>query len=243
MSDEVQNVEQTTSDAVETTQTAEQQQENKAPALPDGIMRRFGELTAARRAAEEEAARLRAEVEQMRAFSQSQQQQQQEQQQNPFANQDVEQLVNQIAEQKLAERLAAQQLQDKVKAIESAGKEKYGDEFDRAVTTLQMTGIGGQHFLDALTNVKGSESVVRYLGDAANLDEAMRIASLPPVQMALAMSELAPKAAKQYSKQISAAPAPMGTVDGARGTNPGAEPDPKDTKAWMAWRRENARRR
>lgn len=213
-------------------------------ALPDGVMRRFGELTAARRAAEEEAARYRSELEQIRAQQQqAQQQPDQNGQQLPMNAANFEQLVTQMAEQRLSERLAQQQVQERVKGIENAGREKYGDDFDRSVTNLQMTGIGGQGFIDALTSVKGSESVVRYLGDPANLDEAMRISSLPPVQMALAMSELAPKAAKQYAKPVSSAPAPMGTIDGARGNNPGAEPDPKDTKAWMQWRKDNARRR
>lgn len=245
MSDEAQVVATTT----ETPASEQQQQQTTATQensnqLPEGIMRRFGELTAARRAAEEEAARVRAELEQYRAQVQAQTQQQDPNtQQMPLNNANVEQLVNQLAEQRLAERMAVQQVQEKVKSIETAGREKYGDDFDRSVTNLQMTGIGGQSFLDALTSVKGSEAVVRYLGDTANLDEAMRIASLPPVQMALAMSELAPKAAKQYAKPVSSAPAPMGTIDGARGNNPGAEPDPKDTRAWMQWRKENARRR
>lgn len=241
MSDEVQNVAAQENQAVEQQQAPAQENNNQ---LPEGIMRRFGELTAARRAAEEEAARAKAELDQVRAQIQSQNQPQEQQtQQDPFSNANVQQLIDQMAEQRLAQRMAAQQIQDKIKNIETSGREKYGDDFDRSVTNLQMTGIGGQSFIDALTSVKGSEAVVRYLGDTANLDEAMRIASLPPVQMALAMSELAPKAAKQYAKPVSSAPAPMGTIDGARGNNPGAEPDPKDTKAWMQWRRDNARRR
>lgn len=241
---EVQNAAETPEvPAAEAQQPASPSQESNNQ-LPEGIMRRFGELTAARRAAEEEAARARAELEQFRAQAQAQNQQpEQSVPQIPLNNANVEQLIEQMAEQRLAQRLAAQQVQEKVKSIETAGREKYGDDFDRSVTNLQMTGIGGQGFIDALTSVKGSEAVVRYLGDTANLDEAMRIASLPPVQMALAMSELAPKAAKQYAKPISSAPSPMSTVDGARGNNPGAEPDPKDTKAWMQWRRDNARRR
>lgn len=243
MSDEVQNVAAPEAPAAEQQQQTQPTQENNNQ-LPEGIMRRFGELTAARRAAEEEAARAKAELDQVRAQIQSQNQPQEQQTQlDPFSNANVQQLIDQMAEQRLAQRMAAQQIQDKVKNIENAGREKYGDDFDRSVTNLQMTGIGGQGFIDALTSVKGSEAVVRYLGDTANLDEAMRIASLPPVQMALAMSELAPKAAKQYAKPVSSAPAPMGTIDGARGNNPGAEPDPKDTKAWMQWRRDNARRR
>lgn len=241
MSEEVQNAPAQENQAVEQQQAPAQENNNQ---LPEGIMRRFGELTAARRAAEEEAARAKAELEQYRNQAQAQNQHQEQViQQDPFSNANVQQLIDQMAEQRLAQRMAAQQIQDKVKNIENAGREKYGDDFDRSVTNLQMTGIGGQSFIDALTSVKGSEAVVRYLGDTANLDEAMRIASLPPVQMALAMSELAPKAAKQYAKPVSSAPAPMGTIDGARGNNPGAEPDPKDTKAWMQWRRDNARRR
>jgi len=211
--------------------------------LPEGVMRRFGELTAARRAAEEEAARHRAEVDRLNAMiAQQQQPSEQQQQQNPMSHANIEQLVNEMAERRVSERLAVQQTQQKVAAIEAAGREKYGDEFDRSVTNLQMTGIGGQHFLDALTSVKGGEAAVRYLGDPSNIDEAMRIANLPPMQMALAISELAPKAAKQYAKPISSAPAPMQTLEGARGTVDG-EPNPSDTAAWMKWRNENRKSR
>jgi hypothetical protein len=245
MTDQVQNAEAAApvvAPASETTTApaAEQAttQENGGQ-LPDGIMRRFGELTAARRAAEERAAQLEAQLAQFN----TQQQAPQDTTQMPLNNANVEQLVNSLAEQRIAERLAQQRVQERVQSIEAAGREKYGEDFDRSVTHLQMAGIGGQPFIDALTSVKGSESVVRYLGDTANIDEALRIAQLPPVQMALAISELAPKAAKQYSKPISSAPAPLNTLDGARGTSPDGEPSPKDTKAWIAWRANNARKR
>lgn len=206
--------------------------------LPDGIVRRFGELTAARRAAEEEVSRLRAEVEQLHAQT-TQNNQNTEQPQT----QDYQQLVNQMVEQGIAQRMAQQQVQQKVQSIESAGREKYGQEFDRSVQNLTMAGVGGQSFIDALTNVKGSEAVVRYLGDTANLDEALRIAQMNPVQMALTISELAPKAAKQYAKPISNAPAPMGNLDGARGSSSDGEPSASDTRAWMEWRNKNKRGR
>lgn len=235
-------VEQQTTQAEQQTAQAQPEATKEQPSnqLPEGIIRRFGELTAKARAAEEEAQRLR---EQMAAL-QSQSQTQGDQGQQAYQNlPNVEELARTMASQMVQQQEQQREIAQRVGSIEAEGRKAFGDEFDRSVQNMQMAGIGSPQFLDVLTRVKGASSVVRFLGDPANLEEAYRISQLPPAQMALEMAEIAPKAAKAYAKSVSNAPAPIQTIESNSGGAGDAEPDRKDTAAWMEWRRKNARRK
>lgn len=211
---------------------------------PEWAIRRFGELTAAKKAADERAAaaeRRAAELEQ-RLASAPQQQEGQPQGQ-PQVHPNVVELARTMALQEAQTLVKQQSMAQRVTSIEEAGRKEFGDEFDRSVQNLQIAGIGSPEFLEALTSMPNPEKVVRFLGDAANIEEAMRISGLPPVQMAIEMAKLAPKAVQAYTKAISSAPAPIAPIEGT-GRAEGAEPDPKaDPKAWIAWRNQTARRR
>lgn len=224
-------------------QTQEPPQAEKKNDTPEWVPKRMGELAAARRAAEQRAEserlekeRLMAELAQLRAGGEVQQ---------PVANTtDVHALAQTLAEQMVNQRRAQEQLAQKVSAIEAAGKKEFGDDFEKAISTLQMAGVGGNDFLRVLANVPNAEKVVTWLGNPNNVEEAIRISSLDPVAMGIEMTKLAGKAAKELGKQISKAPAPMSTVEGGSSSSAGAEPDPKkDAKAWIAWRNQNARRK
>jgi len=128
--------------------------------------------------------------------------------------------------------------------IEKNAKAEFGDVYDKSVTNLQLAGVGGQDFLQALAAIPSPEKVITYLGKSENINDAIRIANLSPMQMGVELTKLSSKATKELGKQKSNAPAPVGDVDGGSSRATGSvEPDPSDTAAWVAWRSANARRR
>lgn len=222
---------------------AEVQSAQETSKAPDHswVPKRISEITAARRAAEARAAELEAEVARLRA---AQQAPEDHAATTPAApNQSVDQLARAYAERMVREQRDQESMNSRIAAINEAGAKEFGEDFEKSVQNLNMAGIGGPEFLKVLTSVKGAEKIVTWLGKSENLNEAMRIAALDPVQMGIEMTELSTKAAKALSKQISKAPPPIQPVDGGGGGSDVAEPDPSDTKKWMEWRRKNARRR
>lgn len=227
----------------ENTQTeqpaGEQVQESKAPDT-SWVPKRISEITAARRAAEARAAELEAEVARLRASATSTPA-------DPAApapsNQSVEELAKAYAARMVREQTEQQSVSSRVAEIESAGVKEFGDDFNKSVQNLQLAGVGGPEFLKVLTNVPGAEKVITWMGKDANISEAMRIASLDPVQMGIELMKLTPRASKDLAKQISKAPAPITPVDGSGGGDDGAMPDPTNTKAWQEWRNKTARRK
>lgn len=212
------------------TQADEAQQEHKA--VPEWATKRFGELTAARREAERRAAEAEQQLAQLR-------QQPQQQEQAP-ANPNVEALARMYAEQIADEKIKQQTFHQSLKSIESAGKEAFGDEFDRSIANLQMAGVGGPEFLQVVAALPNPEKVVHWLGRPENMEQAVQIASLPGMQMAIELTKLAPQAAKGVGKAISKAPPPISPIDGGGG---GAGEPRLGTPEWFAWRNENARRK
>jgi hypothetical protein len=227
------------------TQPVEQQTEQRQQPDTSWVPKRISEITAARRAAEQRAAEAEARVRehetliaQLRAGGDPNAVSPQPQQH------DVHALVDAAAERKYQERVGAQDLSSKIAAINDAGEKEFGEAFKKSVDNLQMADIGGMDFLKVLTNVPGAEKVVTYLGKTENLSEAARITSLDPVQMAIELTKLAPKAAKELGKQISKAPPPVEGLEGGSSRSDGGMPDPdKDPKGFIAWRNKNARKR
>jgi hypothetical protein len=221
------------------------------PSQPDTswVPKRISEITAARRRAEEErdaerqrAAKLEEELAKLR------------QQPNadgtpqptpaPAPNQQqFDQLVNARAEALARQQRETETLNQRIAAINADGTKEFGAEFDKAVGNLNMAGIGGPEFLKVLTSIDNGAKVVAYLGKPENMNEAIRIGSLDPVQMGIEMAKLSDKAAKAFAKQVSKAPAPIEPVTSRGNTGgDGPEPDPSDQKAWIAWRNKTARR-
>ena len=228
------------------TQTADEVQQNEtqteARQQPDTswVPKRISEITAARRAAEARAAELEAELARVRAAQTA----------TPAdpatpaaAPQDIDKLARSYAERMVREQTEQQTMQSRIASINEAGTKEFGEQFDKSVQNLNMAGIGGPEFLKVITNVPNAEKVVTWLGKDENINEAMRIASMDPIQMGIEMTKLSSKAAKDLAKQISKAPPPITPVDGGGGSSDGIEPDPSDTKAWMAWRAKNKKSR
>lgn len=213
--------------------------EPEAPKAPDTswVPKRISEITAARRAAEDRAARAEAELAQFRAGAQTHQPVETPQygQQHQYGQQpDVQQMERQISERMT--------LNSKIQAINEAGAKEFGDDFEKSVSNLRDIGVGGPEFLRVITAVPNAEKLVTWLGKAENLNEAMRVGTLDPVQMGIELTKMSTQAAKALSKQISKAPPPATTIDGGS-SGGGGEPDPSDTAAWMKWRGQNRKSR
>jgi hypothetical protein len=212
----------------------EAKQENSYNELPDWARRRMGELAAEKNAAKQK-------LEEM----QSKQQYQPPQDQQTYSPQEnIQELAMTYAKQIADKQLQEQSFVNRMTEIEKAAKEEFGDVYDKSVTNLQLAGVGGQDFLQALAAIPAPEKVITFLGKSENINEAIRIANLSPMQMGVELTKLSSKATKELGKQKSNAPAPVGDVDGGSSrSSGGVEPSPSDTAAWIKWRSENARRR
>jgi len=209
---------------------APEAKDNSYHDLPEWARKRMGELAAAKNSAAEQLAALKAQI-----------QVQQEPQQSYQPQQNVEELATQIANQRLQEQTFLNKMND----IEKRAKEEFGQDYDRSVQNLQLAGVGGNDFLHALAEVPNPEKVITWLGKSENVNDAIRIASLSPMQLGIELTKLSTKAAKELSKQKSSAPAPVGEVSGGSSapTGGGAKPPMSDTEAWVAWRRQTARKK
>jgi hypothetical protein len=204
------------------------------------VPKRISEITAARRAAEARAAELEAELARLRAGQQAPEQPTIA----PTSREDFDKLVNARADAIAAQRSQEASLTSRIAEVNAAGAKEFGEDYEKSTQNLAMAGIGGPDFLRVITNVPNPEKVVTWLGKPENLNEAMRIASLDPIQMGIEMTKLSSKAAKDLGKQISKVPPPVQTVDGGGGGGDGGMPDPeKDPKGFIAWRNKNARKR
>lgn len=233
----------------------QQTQQPAEKATPDWVPRRMGELAAQRRAAEQRAednARRAAQLEQelaaLRANGGSQTAEATPQNVTELARAYAAQLREQEREQERTEREQQTQIDEfnrNLQAVQSAGDKEFGEDFKKSVDTLLMAGVGGQQFLQVVFDVPGPEKVLAWLGKPENVEEAIRVSQLSPTKMAVEMTKLSSKAAKELGKQVSRAPAPVDTVDGGSGSGgTGAMPDAaKDPKGFIAWRNKNARKR
>ena len=208
----------------------EPKQENSYNELPDWARRRMGEL-----AAEKNAAKQKLEEYQNQSH---------QPEQNYAPQENIQELAMTYAKQIAAQQVQEQSFVAKMTEIEKNAKAEFGDVYDKSVTNLQLAGVGGQDFLQALAAIPSPEKVITYLGKSENINDAIRIANLSPMQMGVELTKLSSKASKELGKQKSNAPAPVGDVDGGSSRATGSvEPDPSDTAAWVAWRAANARKR
>lgn len=200
------------------------------------VPRRISEITAARRAAEARAAELEAELQRVRSAQYAPADGQATNTGAAAPNQSVDALAKAYAERMVREQREADTLNQRIGEINQAGAKEYGDDFEKSVQNLQMAGVGGPEFLRVLSSIPKAEAVVTWLGKSENMNEAMRVATLDPIQMGIELTKLSSKAAKDLGKQVSKAPPPIETLGGGSSGGSDAEPDPKDTKKWMEWR-------
>lgn len=241
---EIQAESQTTEVVGQTTEAApEVAAEAPKPADTSWVPRRISEITAARRAAEARAAELEAEVQRLRAAQVSAPSGDGQPVMHQQPAESVDQLARAYAERMVTQQREQESLNQGIARINEAGTKEFGDDFEKSVQNLQMAGVGGPDFLKVLTNIPKAEAVVTWLGKTENLNEAMRVATMDPMQMGIELTKLSSKAAKDLGKQISKAPEPIKTLDTSGGGSDGAEPDPKDTAKWMEWRNKTRKSR
>jgi DNA repair exonuclease SbcCD ATPase subunit len=208
--EQVQQVEQVQGEEATTEQTqaaVEETPEEKAKREP-WFQKRIGELTRdkyeAKRQADnvaQEAAQLREQLARYQAGEQPETQ-----------TEDVHTLARQEAQKMLAE----QTFNDTCNRVYAAGKAEFPD-FDNAVANLQMVGVN-RDFLELATTSDAGAKLIHHLG--GDLDEAARIASLPPVQMARELTRLEYKLAQAPApKPVSKAPAPITPIGSGNATS------------------------
>lgn len=223
-------------ESTSTEATTEQTQEHETESAEDKakkepwFQKRIGELTRekyeARRQAETAAAEAQAIRDQLARYQQGDTE--------PQA-QDVQSLVKTQA----AKLVAEQSFNDSCNKVYAAGKAEFPD-FDKSVANLQMVGIN-RDFLELATTSDAGAKLLSYLGQDSHLDEAARIAALPPVQMARELTKLEFKlAAPPPIKPVSKAPAPIKPI-GASGAVDSELDDKLPMDEWL--RRRAAQRK
>lgn len=241
----VQNPAAATPPAEVVTPPAEESRPNSAP--PEWVPRRMGELAAARRAAEQRAEQEASERARVAAENQRLQQELAQlrggEAPTPHAVPAAPTVnIDELAQIRAQALVQQQQTAARVAEIEASGRQEFGAEFDTSIQNLTMAGVGGQAFLDVVTNVPNPEKLVTWLGRPENIGEAMRVAGMNPVQMGIEMMKLSGRVSKEMSKQVSKAPPPVDDVAGGTGGSGGGSEPKVGTPEWFEWRNRNARR-
>jgi hypothetical protein len=214
----------TESGTEQTAQGTEQPQEAPKPKT-DWAQRRIDQLTREKHEERRQREALAAELAQYRQPTEQQQSQQ------PGQPQDIDQLVEQRAAQKLADR----QFNDACNRVFQAGV-KADPNFETNLRTLQSVGEISRDFLEVVTDMDEGHKVLNHLG--ANPDEADRILSLPPLKQARELAKIEASLGKAPPPPpVSKAPAPISPV-GSR-TTPAEPEEFASTEEYAAWVRKN----
>ena len=129
-----------------------------------------------------------------------------------------------------AKIVAQAKFDEKCNNVYSSGAEEFSD-FDEKLGNFRHLGGLPPQVLEAVTELPDAHKVLHALG--SDMDEAMRIFSLPPVPMAVALAKLSAAPAK--AKPVSNAPPPIKPIIG---TPKAGEPDPEkmSMEEWYKWR-------
>lgn len=145
--------------------------------------------------------------------------------------------VQSYVKQEAARLVAEQSFNDTCNKVYAAGKAEFPD-FDNAVSNLQMIGVS-RDFLELVTTSDAGAKLISHLGN--DMDEAARIAALPPVQMARELTRLEYKLGQAPApKPVSKAPAPVKPI-GSGGSAESGLRDDLPIDEWM--RRNGAKKR
>jgi chromosome segregation ATPase len=198
--EQVEGSESTTEQPQETEQTQEEA-EKKTPWFQKRISEVTREKYEAKRQADESAAEVQRLTEQLARFQAGDTEGDQP---------DVQKLARAEAEK----IVAARSFDERCNKVHADGTKAFPD-FAQSVSNLQMVGATPQ-FWELATESDAAAKLLHHLGQ--DLDEASRIASLPPVQMARELTKLEFKLAQAPApKPVSKAPAPI-TPIGSGGT-------------------------
>jgi hypothetical protein len=125
------------------------------------------------------------------------------------------------------------------------GRDEFGEEMDEAVAALTAAGWNANRpdALAALTQLPDAHKVYHHL--ASDLDNAARVLSLPPMQMAMELTRLAgdPGTRASVPGDVSRAPAPIRPVGGNSARRALSSDDPRLSMADFIRLRDKEERR
>lgn len=134
--------------------------------------------------------------------------------------------------------------------IVETGKKEFPKDWDEALSNLSLVGAIGQgvspEFLETVTELKNPAKILHHLG--MNIEEADRIAKLPPKKMAVEMARVEARlnapAPAQAPAPVSNAPAPVIPVGGvAKAGTPSLDDPNLTTEEFMALRNKQSEER
>lgn len=154
--------------------------------------------------------------------------------QTPDFHQEVARAAQTLRDQE-KQQTVQESFNESCNKVYETGTTEFPD-FAQAVETLNLATEGlPNHVLEAVLELPNPHAVLRELGN--NIDEGMRIISLSPVKMAMALSKVSENVSKPVvvkAAPVSGAPAPVSPID-ALGKVEGDQ-SKMSTVEWMAWR-------
>lgn len=185
----------------------EEQKPRKSPVAQ--LQGRVGHLTRTLHERDREKAELQAELERYKANAPA------PSEDKPLTAADVQREAERIA----TERVTAKQREDAQAAFVAECNKVYADgqkafpDFDEAVTSLNSMGLMSDAFVEAAIATDEAARVLHHLG--GDIDEAARIAALPPIRMTAELAKLAARLSAPKSAGVSKAPAPIKPIGGS----------------------------
>lgn len=123
----------------------------------------------------------------------------------------------------------------KADQINAAGQKQFSDWGD-ALGNLNAAGIMSPALVEAAQEAGAPEAILHYLG--SDLEEASRVAGLPPIRMGVELAKLAGKLTAPKGRPVSRAPDPIGDSTVRGGADPEIDlarlAETGDMKAWVA---------
>lgn len=144
----------------------------------------------------------------------------------------TEEEVERRAQEKATVIAQARVFNEACDAVAATGKKEFGDAWQTDLNNLALVGALGKDvpttFLETVIELKNSHKVLHHL--AGNMEEAARIAKLPPQRMALEMARIEAQIntppAPPPAPAISNAPMPVIPIGGQAKVTPGNLDDP-----------------
>lgn len=214
----VETAESTTAEQQETATTEAEETTKKVP----WFQKRINEVTREKYELQREAQALRDQMARSQAGEQ------------PNQADEIQTLIQREAHRLTNERL----FNDACNKVYATGKSEFKD-FDATVGNLQMVGVG-RDFLELATISDAGAKLLHHLG--SNLDEAARIAKLPPKLMAREMTLLETKLSQKQTGTVSKAPAPIAPLSGGKGSFKEYSPNMSDAD-YAKWRQAQIKQR
>jgi hypothetical protein len=220
------------------TPVEEQDVAKKKDDTPAWAEKRLNRITAQKYAARAEADAARKEAADLRARLATYERPVESEVKQGLREEDVQALAEKLADQKVK----AREFDNKANELVKQGKKEFKADFDSSVKSLQSVGAlfndngTPTSLLESVMDCDEPHKVMHFLG--SNPDEAEDLLSLSPRAQARAIAKLELKLYAETPASVitrtSKAPAPIKPVGSVSSAN--AEPNAKDTKAWIAWR-------